>query len=68
MHLQALCLPQSLLLVKTKEGGDLPDGAVVKNLPCNAKDAGLIPSWGANIPHGLRPDTVKKKKKTKEGR
>ena len=45
-------------------GWDFPDGSVVKNLPCNGRDARLIPGWGANIPHGLRPGTAKKKKIT----
>ena len=29
---------------------DFPSGPVVKNLPCNAGDAGLIPVWGTEIP------------------
>ena len=53
---------------KDKRRWDFPDGSVVKNLPCNGRDAGLIPGWGANIPHGLRPGTAKKKIQTKEGR
>ena len=28
--------------------GDFPGGPVVKNLPCNAGDAGLIPGRGTN--------------------
>ena len=24
---------------------------MVKNLPCNAGDSGLIPGWGTKIPH-----------------
>ena len=28
-----------------------PDGPVVKNLPCNAGDLGLILSWGNKITH-----------------
>ena len=31
--------------------GDFPGGPVVKNLPYNAGDAGLIPGQGAKIPH-----------------
>ena len=31
--------------------GDFPGGSVVKNLPCNAGDMGLIPGWGTKIPH-----------------
>ena len=30
--------------------GDFPGGLVVKNLPSNAGDMGLIPGWGARIP------------------
>ena len=29
---------------------DFPGGPVVKNLPSNAGDAGLIPGWGTKIP------------------
>ena len=29
----------------------LHGGPVVKNLACSAGDAGLIPGWGAKIPH-----------------
>ena len=29
---------------------DLPDGPMVKNLPCNAKDMGSIFGWGTKIP------------------
>ena len=28
-----------------------PGGLVVKNLPCNARDVGLIPDRGTKIPH-----------------
>ena len=30
---------------------DFPGGPVIKNLPCNAGDAGSIPGWGTKIPH-----------------
>ena len=33
---------------------DFPGGPVVKNLPFNAGDMGLIPGQGAMIPHGPR--------------
>ena len=33
--------------------GDFPGGPVVKNLPSNAGDAGLIPVWGTRIPHAV---------------
>lgn len=34
--------------------GDLPGGLVVKRLPCNAGDTGLIPGQGTKIPHATR--------------
>ena len=33
---------------------DFPGSPVVKNLPFNAKGAGLIPGQGTNIPHTSR--------------
>ena len=30
---------------------EFPRGSVVKTLACNAGDVGLIPGWGAKIPH-----------------
>ena len=30
---------------------DFPGGSVVKNLPSNAEDMGLILGWGTKIPH-----------------
>ena len=30
---------------------DFPGGLVVKNLPCNAREVGLIPGRGTKIPH-----------------
>ena len=41
-----------------------PGGAVVKNLPSNAGDLGLIPGQGTETPHGvlqLRPNSAKNK-------
>ena len=32
---------------------DFPGGLVVKNLPSNAEDAGLIPGLGTKIPHAI---------------
>ena len=32
---------------------DFPGGPVVKNLPCNARDVGLIPGWGTKIPYAV---------------
>ena len=37
--------------VVVKFTGDVSGGPVVKNLPFNAGDAGLIPSWGTKIPY-----------------
>ena len=34
--------------------GDFLDSLVVKNLPCNVGDAGLIPGQGKKIPHASR--------------
>ena len=47
---QFFCAPQ----LKQKLGnGDFPSFPVVKNLPYNAGDAGLIPGWGTKIPHAM---------------
>ena len=32
---------------------DFPGGPVVKNLSCNAEDAGWIPGQGTKIPHAV---------------
>ena len=37
--------------VKKSVAGDFPGGPVVKNLPCNVRDTGLIPGQGTKIPH-----------------
>ena len=34
---------------------DFPGGPVVKTLPSNARDVGLIPGWGTEIPHASWP-------------
>ena len=34
---------------------NFPGGPVVKNLPYNAGDKGLIPGWGTKIPHAAEP-------------
>ena len=41
-------LAHSELLNSNMINGDFPGGPVVKNLPCNAGDAGLIPGRGTN--------------------
>ena len=33
---------------------DFPGGPVVKNLPCNARDASSIPGWGTKIPYAMK--------------
>ena len=38
-------------MIKLVKYRDFPDGPVVKNLPCNAGDVGLIPGQGTKIPH-----------------
>ena len=40
---------------KESEKGNFPGGPVVKTLPSNAVGAGLIPGWGAKIPHTSGP-------------
>ena len=32
---------------------DFPGGPVVKNLPSNAGNTGLIPGWGTKIPRAM---------------
>ena len=41
----------------------LPCGPVVKTLPSNAGDAGLIPGWGAEMPHASQPKNQNIKQK-----
>ena len=40
-------------MVHFKKHRDFPGGPVVKNLPCNGKDEGLIPGEGTKIPHAV---------------
>ena len=42
----------------------LPDGPVVKTLPCKLGGAGSIPGQEAKIPHALQPKKPKHKTKT----
>ena len=42
---------QKLTSCVIKKFRDFPSGPVVKNLPSNAGDAGLIPGRGTKIPH-----------------
>ena len=39
------------LTLINEKNRDLPCGSVVKDLPCNAEDTGLIPGWGTKILH-----------------
>ena len=39
--------------IKNIGNRDFPGGPVVKNLPCEAGDAGLIPGWGTKILHPM---------------
>ena len=41
--------------------GDFPGSQVVKTLPSKAGGTGLIPGWGAKIPHGSLPKKPKHK-------
>ena len=40
---------------KQKPSWDFPGGPMVKTLPSNAGAVGLIPGWGAKIPHASWP-------------
>ena len=53
--------------IKTIRNGDFPGGPVIRNLPSNAGDSGLIPGWGTKMPHARencmlqqRPSAAKK--------
>ena len=37
--------------VQNPQGWGFPGGPVVKNLPGNERDMGLVPDWGTKIPH-----------------
>ena len=49
----SLVCPAFTSLGKLPSKGDFPGGPVVKNLPCNAGNTGLIPGWGTKIPHAM---------------
>ena len=49
--------------IKNIGNRDFPGGPVVKNLPCNAGDAGLIPGWGTKILGKEKKIKLKLKKK-----
>ena len=50
-----ICIRITILSLKKKKNHpwDFPGGPVVKNLPCNAGDAGSIPDRGTKIPHAV---------------
>ena len=53
----------STTLLTSKLPRDFPGGPVVKNLPCNAGDSGLIPAQGTKVSHAaeqLSPHTTTK--------
>ena len=37
--------------MNSRDSRDFHGGRLIKNLPCNAGDMGLIPGWGTKIPH-----------------
>ena len=41
------------IIYSPKNWGAFPGGPVVKNLPCNAGDGGLIPGRGTEISHAM---------------
>ena len=52
---------QSEILHLLSAWWDFPGGSAIKNLPCNARDAGSIPGWGTKVPHAaeqLSPRTA----------
>ena len=56
------------LTLKTKKGG-FPGGTVVKNLPANSGDTGLIPGQGTKIPQATAwPKNQTKPNKQKKPR
>ena len=44
----------SFFMFHSKVARQFPGGPVVKNLPCNAGDGGLIPGQGSKIPHAAK--------------
>ena len=57
----ALMIEHNLFYLKLADYWDVLSGPVVKNLPSNARDAGLIPGWGPRIPRAveqIRPSTT----------
>ena len=53
----------NVILLTSELPRDSPGGPVVKNLPCNAGDSGLIPAQGTKVSHAaeqLSPHTITK--------
>ena len=46
-----MSLPESAEEEKEGQTWDFPSGPLIKNLPCNAGDAGSIPGLGSKTPH-----------------
>ena len=53
--MDALMIEHNLFYLKLADYWDFLGGPVVKNLPSNARDAGLIPAWGPRIPRAMEP-------------
>ena len=50
--------------VQKQTARTFPGGPMVRNLPCNAGDAGLTPGWGTKIPHGTEQQSLSATTKT----
>ena len=50
-----ICIRITILSLKKEKNHpwDFPGDPVVKNLPCNARDAGSIPNWETKISHAV---------------
>ena len=52
--------------MRKENGGHIPGGPVVKNLPCNAGDGGSIPGRETKIPHAEEQLSLCPRATTKE--
>ena len=59
-HHWGFFFPLTLLAWKSR---DFTGGPVVKTSPSNARGVGLVPGWGAKIPHALQPKNQNIKQK-----
>ena len=48
-----MTLVSNIKIQKKSKLGDFPNGSVVKDLPSNPGDAGLIPGRGTKTPHAV---------------